>query len=113
MKSSRHRTRFPVEFEPDLEKSNWSDERRKTIEEECVDELKTIIDRNLASLTNVEETVIRRRLNWQAQAESPLPMQELGKIIGATTERVRQLQNKAPAKIKQVKHDVALSTTRT
>ena len=113
MKSSRHRTRFPVEFEPDLEKSNWSDERRKTIEEECVDELKTIIDRNLASLTNVEETVIRRRFNWQEQAESPLTLEEVGKIIGVTKERVRQIQNKALAKIKQVMEDGVLRTTRT
>jgi RNA polymerase primary sigma factor len=113
MKSSRHRTRFPVEFEPDLEKSNWSDERRKTIEEECVDELKTIIDRNLASLTNVEETVIRRRFNWQERAESPLTLEEVGKIIGVTKERVRQIQNKALAKIKQVMEDGVLRTTRT
>ena len=112
MKSSRHRTRFPVEFEPDLEKSNWSDERRKTIEEECVDELKTIIDRNLASLTNVEETVIRRRFNWQEESESPLTLEEVGKIIGVTKERVRQIQNKAMLKIKSVMEDGVLRTKR-
>ena len=113
MKASRHRTRFPVEFEPDLEKSDWSDVKRKTVEEECVDELKTIIDRNLAELTNVEETVIRRRFNWQEEAESPLTLEEVGRIIGVTKERVRQIQNKALAKIKQVMEDGVLRTTRT
>src|SRR5204862_7896176 len=34
MKHSRHRTRFPVEFEPDLEKSDWSDVRRNDVEED-------------------------------------------------------------------------------
>jgi len=110
LKASRHRTRFPVEFEPDLEKSDWSDRRRETIEEECVDELKTIIDRNLADLTNVEETVIRRRFNWQEQQESPLTLEEVGKIIGVTKERVRQIQNKALAKIKLVMEDGVLRT---
>jgi len=109
-KASRHRTRFPVEFEPDLEKSDWSDRRRETIEEECVDELKTIIDRNLADLTNVEETVIRRRFNWQEQQESPLTLEEVGKIIGVTKERVRQIQNKALAKIKTVMEEGVLRT---
>jgi len=110
LKASRHRTRFPVEFEPDLEKSDWSDRRRETIEEECVDELKTIIDRNLADLTNVEETVIRRRFNWQEQQESPLTLEEVGKIIGVTKERVRQIQNKALAKIKTVMEEGVLRT---
>jgi len=108
LKSSRHRTRFPVEFEPDLEKSDWSDRRRETIEEECVDELKTIIDRNLADLTNVEETVIRRRFNWQEQQESPLTLEEVGKIIGVTKERVRQIQNKALAKIRKLMEEGVL-----
>ncbi len=108
MKSTRHRNRFPVEFEPDLEKSDWSDRRREQIEEECVYELKTIVDRNLADLSNVEQTVIRRRFNWQERDESPLTLEEVGKIIGVTKERVRQIQNKALLKIKQVMEDGVL-----
>ena len=110
LKASRHRTRFPVEFEPDLEKSDWSDRRRETIEEECIDELKHIVNRNLADLTNVEQTVIRRRFNWQESAESPLTLEEVGKIIGVTKERVRQIQNKALAKIRQVMEEGVLRT---
>ncbi len=113
LKASRHRTRFPVEFEPDLEKSDWSDRRRETIEEDCVDELKTIVDRNLADLSAVEQTVIRRRFNWQEQQELPLTLEEVGKIIGVTKERVRQIQNKALVKIKQVMEEGVLRTSRT
>jgi len=108
LKASRYRNRFPVEFEPEMEKSDWSDRRRQTIEEECIDELKNIVDRNLADLTNVEQTVIRRRFNWQEQAESPLTLEEVGRIIGVTKERVRQIQNKALAKIRQVMEDGVL-----
>jgi RNA polymerase sigma factor (sigma-70 family) len=108
MKSSRHRTRFPVEFEPDLEKSDWSDRKRDMVEEDCVDELKQIVDRNLAELSDVEQTVIRRRFNWEQQEESPLTLEEVGKIIGVTKERVRQIQNKALAKIRTVMEDGVL-----
>jgi len=109
-KSSRYRLRFPVEFEPDLEKSDWTDRRRDQVEEECIDELKTIVDRNLADLSSVEQTVIRRRFNWQQEDESPLTLEEVGRIIGVTKERVRQIQNKALAKIKNVMEDGVLRT---
>jgi RNA polymerase sigma factor (sigma-70 family) len=110
MKHSRHRTRFPVEFEPDLEKSDWDTTRRDAVEADCVDELKQIVDRNLAELSDVEQTVIRRRFNWEQQEESPLTLEEVGKIIGVTKERVRQIQNKALVKIRQVMEDGVLRT---
>jgi len=108
LKSSRHRMRFPVEFEPDLEKSDWTDRRRDIVEEDCIDELKAIVERNLADLSSVEQTVIRRRFNWAEQQESPLTLEEVGQIIGVTKERVRQIQNKALAKIKQVMEEGVL-----
>lgn len=108
MKSSRYRTRFPVEFEPDLEKSDWQDRRRDAVEDDCIDELKAIVDRNLADLSTVEQTVIRRRFNWEDVAESPLTLEQVGKIIGVTKERVRQIQNKALAKIRSVMEDGVL-----
>ena len=42
-----------------------------------------------------------------------MTLEEVGKIIGVTKERVRQIQNKALAKIKQVMEDGVLRTTRT
>jgi RNA polymerase sigma factor (sigma-70 family) len=110
MKHSRHRTRFPVEFEPDLEKSDWVDRKRDMVEEDCVDELKQIVDRNLADLSDVEQTVIRQRFNWQQQQDSPLTLEEVGRIIGVTKERVRQIQNKALLKIKRLMEDGVLRT---
>jgi len=108
LKSSRHRTRFPVEFEPDMEKSDWQDRRRDAVEEDCIDELKAIVNRNLADLSQVEETVIRRRFNWESSEETPLTLEEVGSIIGVTKERVRQIQNKALAKIRNVMEEGVL-----
>ena len=45
--------------------------RRDAVEEDCIDELKAIVDRNLADLSDVEETVIRRRFNWQQDEDQP------------------------------------------
>ncbi|MDB5173365.1 MAG: putative polymerase sigma factor, partial [Phycisphaerales bacterium] len=110
LKSSRHKSRFPVEFEPDMEKSDWSDRRRDAVEEDCIDELKAIVNRNLADLSQVEETVIRRRFNWEQNQDTPLTLEEVGQIIGVTKERVRQIQNKALAKIRNVMEEGVLRT---
>jgi len=112
MKHSRHKTRFPVEFEPEMEKSDWNERKRDIVEEDCIDELKQIVERNLADLSDTEQTVIRRRFNWQQQEENPLTLEEVGKIIGVTKERVRQIQNKALLKIKSVMEDGVLRTKR-
>jgi len=110
LKSNRHKTRFPVEFEPDMEKSDWQDRRRDAVEEDCIDELKAIVTRNLAELSDVEATVIRRRFNWEQEQETPLTLEEVGQIIGVTKERVRQIQNKALAKIRNVLEEGVLRT---
>lgn len=110
MKASRYRQRFPVEFEPDLEKSDWQDKRRDQVEEDCIDELRAIVDRNLADLSSVEQTVIRRRFNWEQRDDAPLTLEEVGQIIGVTKERVRQIQNKALAKIRTVMEEGVLRT---
>lgn len=110
LKASKHKTRFPVEFEPDFEKSDWSDRRRDQVQEDCVDELKQIVDRNLAELSEVEQTVIRRRFNWEQADDSPMTLEEVGQIIGVTKERVRQIQNKALVKIRQVMEEGVLRT---
>ena len=57
LKSNRYRSRFPVEFEPDLEKSDWSDRRREQVEEECIDELKAIVQNNLATVDEMAKLV--------------------------------------------------------
>jgi RNA polymerase primary sigma factor len=105
MKTSRHRMRFPVEFEPDYEKSNWQEQRHQAVAEDCIDDLKVIVDRNLADLSDIEHTVIRRRFNWKQVGESSLTLDAVGQIIGVTKERVRQIQNKALAKIRAVMED--------
>ena len=110
LKSSRHKSRFPVEFEPDMEKSDWQDRRRGAVEEDCIDELKAIVKENLADLSQVEQTVIRRRFNWEQAEEHPLTLEEVGRIIGVTKERVRQIQNKALMKIRSVMEEGVLRT---
>jgi RNA polymerase primary sigma factor len=97
----RHSQRFPVEFDPSMEKSKHRENRIAAVERELAERIREIVERNEADLSSVEETVIRRRMNWEEDPEGPLNLEEIGKIIGVTKERVRQIQNRALFKIRE------------
>jgi RNA polymerase sigma factor (sigma-70 family) len=104
IRSSRYHSRFPVEFDPAMEKSDFLEQRRQEAEATCVAELRSILTGNLADLSDVEKKVIRARFALDAadpgQAR-PMTLEEVGGIIGVTKERVRQIQNKALEKLRQ------------
>ena len=105
MKLSKHRQRFPTDFDPALEKSNHLETLRATHEKECAEEVKHIVLNNEADLSDVEKTVIHYRFGLGSEHPAPLTLEQVGQIIGVTKERVRQIQNKALEKIREVLED--------
>lgn len=104
IRSSRYHNRFPVEFDPAMEKSDFLDQKRQEAEASCVAELRTILTGNLADLSDVEKKVIQARFaldDRQSEPARPMTLEEVGGIIGVTKERVRQIQNKALEKLRQ------------
>lgn len=106
MKLSRYRQFFPTDFDPALERSDYMDRKRRDHEEDCADEIRTILRENRADLTNIEQEVIEHRFaiateSSEESQEGPMTLEQVGKIIGVTKERVRQIQNKALRKIRQ------------
>ncbi len=104
MRVSRYRGTFPMEFDPSMERSDYVDRKRTTVIEDCVDELKDILLKNLAELSEVERQVIRERFaigkENDLETDKPKTLEQVGNIIGVTKERVRQIQNKALKKIR-------------
>lgn len=109
MKIGRYRGRFPVEFDPSLEKSDYLDRKRTNHEADCVDEIVGMIKNNTASLNEVEVKVLQARFaleQIQGQAEGgPRTLEQVGMIIGVTKERVRQIQNRALSKLREKLQD--------
>lgn len=117
LRTARYRGYFPTEFDPSLEKSDYLDRQRINVERACVDELRSILGQNLANLSDVEEQVIRARFAIdQQQRQQPdsdaerrgRTLEQVGEMIGVTKERVRQIQNKALAKLKNAIEQEAL-----
>src|SRR5262249_30281477 len=92
-------------FDPTLEKSDFADRKRETEEVGCLEELKTILGRNLANLNDVERAVIRARFALDEpdpETTRAKTLEQVGEMIGVTKERVRQIQNKALGKLRAV-----------
>ncbi len=101
MKLSKYRQRFPTDFDPKLEKSNFLEMKRSGFEKDAAEEVKRIVLDNRAALTDVERTVIEHRFGLESgENEKPMTLEQVGQIIGVTKERVRQIQNKAMEKIR-------------
>ena len=102
MKLSKYRQRFPTDFDPKLERSNFLETKRNTFEKDAAEEVKRIVRENRAELTDVEKTVIEHRFGIESGADQdkPMTLEQVGQIIGVTKERVRQIQHKAMEKIR-------------
>ena len=104
-RTARYRGHFPTEFDPTLEKGDQVEQKRQNVEEDCVDELKAILGRNLARLSDVEERVIRERFAIDGEFDHVdlargKTLEQVGTMIGVTKERVRQIQNKSLDKLR-------------
>lgn len=102
IKATKYRQRFPTEFDPSLETSNFPEERRQLDERERAQEVKQIVLNNAADLTDVEQEVLHHRFGFDAGRNGkPLTLAQVGMLIGLTKERVRQIQNRALLKLRE------------
>ncbi len=102
MKLSRYRQRFPTDFDPALEKSDFLETRRKDQVLDAADEMRNIVEQNRADLTDIERQIIEHRFGIESGGhEKPMTLEQIGQIIGVTKERVRQIQNRALEKLRE------------
>jgi RNA polymerase sigma factor (sigma-70 family) len=100
-RTGRYRQRFPTEFDPELERSDYDVHRHSRQRDDSVDALREILARNKAALSPVERKVVMERFAIGAGGKGRT-LSEVGTLVGLTNERVRQIQNTALAKIRAV-----------
>lgn len=105
----RHRTHFPTEYDPDLQKSDELERRRESVEDDFVEQLNRILAANLAELTDAEKRVLSARFGvgsgTSKTSQPPKTLRQVAALFGVTKERVRQIQNKALTKLRSVLED--------
>jgi RNA polymerase sigma factor (sigma-70 family) len=101
IKVSKHKQRFPVEFDPALEQGDGVASIRAASERQDAAEVRDIVESNRADLTEIEREVVMHRFAFQGLDQGRTPtLAQVGNLIGLTKERVRQIQNQALAKIR-------------
>jgi RNA polymerase primary sigma factor len=106
MMTHRYRNRFPVAFDPCFEKSGYLEQRREDTRIFCLDRIRYLLGNSSqeGELSEIEKQVLRARfgIRESAGAEKAMTLEEVGKVIKVSKERVRQIQNKAMKKLRMV-----------
>lgn len=94
---SNYRRLFPVQHEAGLERADGLPDEQKEL---YVERLRRVMDANLGDLSDLEYRILEQR--FPAEQGRPLTFQKIGAGIGLSKERVRQIQNVALRKLRDV-----------
>ena len=100
-KTGKYHQRFPTEYDPDLETSDYDVMKHDIQREDSVDALREILHKNRANLSQTELTIVMERFAITTRGKGRT-LAEVGRLVGLTNERVRQIQNLALQKLKDV-----------
>ncbi len=103
-KTGRYRERFPAEYDPSMERSDYDVRKHEMQRDDTVDALRDLLARNRAELSPVEQTVLSERFALGRGGKGST-LAQVGKAVGLTTERVRQIQNAAVQKVRVAMND--------
>jgi len=100
-KTARHNSRFGVQFDPDLETSDQDVHKHEIQRVAVIEDLQEIVAKNRAELSQTEWTVVVERFGLAGRGKGKT-LAKVGKMLGLSNERVRQIQKEALAKIRKV-----------
>lgn len=107
--SYRYRRQFLVQWDTAFEKSDQVERDREEEHSDWVDEVRNIMDQNLADLTGIEQSVVSLRFSLDSKQPKPLTLKQVGEKLGLTKERIRQIQNKALVKLRAIAQERMVS----
>lgn len=94
---TRYRNLFPVQHDASYEKPSQPADFGREL---SLERLRRVLDANLGELTDLEASVLSQR--FPRTSEPGLTFQEIGRSIGLSKERARQIQNTALKKLRDV-----------
>jgi RNA polymerase primary sigma factor len=99
-KAQRNRQRFGAELDENHEESDFGDRRHESQRKNFIDTLHDVIYHNQADLNDVEWTIIHERYPLEENRRGKT-LSQVGKKVGLTNERVRQIEKKTLKKLKE------------
>ncbi len=101
-RSYRYRSVFPLQLDTTMEKDDKLERIRDELQNDMIEEIRAIYRKNLADLSGTEQSVVAMRFSLNNSAAAPLTLQQVGKRLGLSKERIRQIQNKALNKLRLI-----------
>jgi len=99
MRKMRTRRKYiAVSFDPQMQESDEPQRRHETVHQEALDTLRALMDGDRANLTQTERRIIRYRYPMAPQRRRTLA--QVGKILGVSDERVRQMERTGLLKLR-------------
>jgi RNA polymerase primary sigma factor len=92
---------FPVPYDPQREMSHTIEQKRDRNVEDWTQEVQHVLRQNLADLSPIEQSVIRLRFSLDHASDGAMTLKQVGYKLGLTKERIRQIQLKALAKLRE------------
>lgn len=109
MKDSKRRTLGSASFEISMEKSDWTERRRESNADLYQERLQRVLSENAAELSPIEKLVLNRRFPHGEDAPRET-LDDIGRDMRVSKERVRQIQLSALSKLRQtLLEDVVLT----
>jgi RNA polymerase primary sigma factor len=100
-RAGRHQKVFAVEFDPQLERSDYAQRRHEQQRTDSIETVREVLRQNRARLSETERTVILQRFPIFS-GEAPRTLAQVGRTIRMTNEGVRQIQKRALSKLQAV-----------
>lgn len=98
-KAGRYRRHFPVEFDPDLERTDHAECRREVRRTSRIEALRDVLAGNQAGLRDVERVVVLERFGIASAGERKT-LAQVAASMGLCPERIRQIQQRALRKLR-------------
>ena len=107
-KTCTHRRRFGMEFDPAMEPGDHAEQKRLAMQNDALSRLHGILVKNHADLSATEQRVIDQRFAL-TEGGKKKTLALIGKEMGVSKERIRQIQRSALAKLRRAFRDERLS----
>ena len=98
-KNQTYRKHVPVQFDMPIEQSDFTERRHHDQRESAVEAVRQVLEANLADLDDIEVSIIQQRFPLLA-GEKPRTLAQVGRAVGLSNERVRQIEKNSLSKIR-------------
>jgi RNA polymerase primary sigma factor len=103
-KTTTYRKHVPMQFDPEMERDDYNERRHEHELDNAVDTVRLVLRRNLAELTGVERTILCNR-HPLAGDDQRMTLRQVGKVVGLSEERVRQIERRSLGKLRDAIED--------